>query len=41
MKFIGWVKPSQCVTFSSWVEWKALESGGIFHRFLGFEWTTK
>jgi hypothetical protein len=40
MKYLGWIRPSQCVTFISWINWHCIEEFGVsnFHRLLGFEW---
>lgn len=34
MKYWGWVKISECISFSAWVFWKS----NTFYRFCGFEW---
>jgi rare lipoprotein A len=42
MRYLGFVKPSQCVDFISWMSWDCHDNGFYdFHRIFGFEFQTK
>ena len=40
MQYLGWTKPSDCITFEAWMYWECYSdyySGQKYYRFFGFQ----
>jgi len=37
MSYIGWVKPSDCISFSAWIYWDVYTINYSYIRIFGFE----